>query len=188
MSQSLLLQLARQSIQEVLEAERFIDKASLIDEYPILSQPVAVGITIYLGQKIRAHFCTLEADRPLIDAIIYNAKVAAFELPQYPPLSTSEYLHVSIELSLLSPLQRLEAPSLEALYERITPERDGIVIKHDNKSAYFMPENWDQERQVATVINRLHEALHVSPDMSNAAIELYTFQTEKAKDTPIVSH
>ena len=186
MSQSLLLQLARQSIQEVLEAERFIDKTALIAEYPILNQHIAVAVTIYLYQKVRAHFCILEADRPLIDAIIYNAKVAAFELPQYSPLGTSEYLHAAIELSLLTPLQRLEASTLQELYEAITPHHDGIVIKHTGKSAYFMPENWDNNSDIATIIAQLHEALHVNPDPRNPDIEIFIFQTEKAKDTPIL--
>ncbi len=187
MSQSILLQLARQSIQEVLDAERIIDKASLIQEHPVLNEPLAVAVTLYLGKKVRSHFCVLDAERSLIEAIIYNAKVAAFELPQYPPLTTSEYLHVSIELSLLTPLEAVNFDSLETLYGAFRPHIDGIVIKHHDQSAYFMPENWNETETIDTIILRLHEALHVSPEPQNDTITFYRFQTQKAQDDPILS-
>lgn len=186
MSQSLLLQLARQSIREVLEAERLIDRDALIREYPILNESIAVAITLYVNEKVRAHFCILEPDRPLIDAVIYNAKVAAFELPQYPPLRGVEFLHAALELSLLTPLQRIEANALETLAGQITPHTDGIVVKHKDQSAYMMPENWKEQERIESVITKLHEALHVRCNLDDPDTIVYKFQTQKAKDKPVL--
>ncbi len=102
MSRSVLLQLSRDSIQEVLQAENSIDKKALIIKYPLLSQSVKTTINLYINNKLRGSFKS-NASRPLVDAIIIGAKKAAFEDPQFTPLSTSEYLSCEIELILDTP-------------------------------------------------------------------------------------
>lgn len=103
MSKSVLLNLARSSIEEVLQAQNTIDRTELLEKYPILSTPMGVQVTLYLGDKIRGSSKCVSPDLPLIDAIILHAKLAAFQDPSFVPIATSEYLHASIELILLSP-------------------------------------------------------------------------------------
>ncbi len=100
MSRSVLLQLARDSIQEVLEASRTIDKDGLLAQYPLLGEKVATTLNIYLNSKLRGSSSTKTPAVSLLDDIVKNAKVAAFEDKNSTPLSTSEYLHCEIELIL----------------------------------------------------------------------------------------
>ena len=46
MSRSVLIQLARDSIQEVLEAKRTIDKATLLSKHPLLNEKIAATVNI----------------------------------------------------------------------------------------------------------------------------------------------
>lgn len=102
MSQSVLLTIARASIEEVLEAQLSIDRSKLLEEYPILSQPIECEITLYLDNKIRGSSRTSDRENSLLEEIILNAKIAAFQDDNFDPLVTSEYLHTTIKLTLFT--------------------------------------------------------------------------------------
>jgi AMMECR1 domain-containing protein len=103
MSQSILLTVARASIEEVLQSQYSIDRTGLIAQYPILAEPMATEIILYVGEKMRGSSKSDAACRSLLEDIIYNAKVAAFQDERFNPLVTSEYLHSTIRLTLFSP-------------------------------------------------------------------------------------
>jgi len=103
MSQSVLLTVARASIEEVLQAENSINRTKLLEEYPILSQPMECEITLYLDNKVRGSARTQSTTRSLLEEIIRNAKIAAFQDENFDPLVTSEYLHTTIHLTLFTP-------------------------------------------------------------------------------------
>lgn len=103
MSQSVLITIARQSIEEVLQAERKIDRPYLLENYPVLTQPMRVKITFYLGEEIRGSAASGGDPASLLEEIIDCAKFAAFEDERFNPLIVSEYLRTSVELTLYSP-------------------------------------------------------------------------------------
>jgi len=98
MSRSVLLQLARDSIEEVLEARRTIDINSLLQEHPLLNEPIPSRVNIYLNKKLRGSYA--EDANSLIEGIILNAKKSAFEDSSFSPISTSQYLSCEIEIVL----------------------------------------------------------------------------------------
>ena len=100
MSRSVLLQLARDSIQEVLQAQRSIDREALLKEHPLLNQKIPTSVKLFIKSKLRGSFENKEETKSLLDEIIINAKKAAFEDLAFSPISTSEYLSCEIELTL----------------------------------------------------------------------------------------
>ena len=98
MSRSVLLQLARDSIQEVLEAQRTIKKQELLSQHPLLSQTITTQVNIYIDKELKSSH-TLE-NSALIDAIIIASKKAGFESKDGFILTTSAYLSCEIELVL----------------------------------------------------------------------------------------
>ena len=103
MSRSVLLQLARDSIQEVIEAQRSIKKEELLQEHPLLSEPIATTVNIYIDHELRGSASSSSNVRSLLEDIILNSKKSAFEDKNFIPISTSEYLHCEIELLLDTP-------------------------------------------------------------------------------------
>jgi hypothetical protein len=103
MSKSVLLTIARASIEEVLQAQSSINRKELIEQYPILAEPMATQVILYHDNKIRGNSITHTPRRSLLEDIIHNAKIAAFQDENFDPLVTSEYLHTTIELTLFSP-------------------------------------------------------------------------------------
>ncbi len=102
MSQSVLLNIARESIQEVLQAQESIDRNELLESYPLLSEIVATQVTLYLNGKPRGTSISINPEHSLLEDIILNAKRAAFQDSNFIPISTSEYLHTSVELILFT--------------------------------------------------------------------------------------
>jgi AMMECR1 domain-containing protein len=100
MSRSVLLQLARDSIAEVFEAQRTIDKATLLQEHPLLNQKIQTTINIYIDDELRGSSSSKDTAKTLLESIIFNAKKSAFEDARFTPLKTSEYLSCEIELIL----------------------------------------------------------------------------------------
>lgn len=118
MSRSVLLQLARDSIAEVLEAQRTIDKKSLLQEHPLLSQNIATKVNLYLNDELRGSSSSKDANLSLIEDIILNAKRSAFQDSDFSPVSTSEYLKCEIEVFLTTP-------------DGVISEKDSAIIKND---------------------------------------------------------
>ncbi len=103
MSRSVLLQLARDSIQEVFEAQRTIDRALLLQKQPLLNQPIAVVVNIYIDDELKGSSASSNTPASLLEEIIRHAKKAVFEDTNIPPLTTSEYLSCEVELLLTTP-------------------------------------------------------------------------------------
>jgi hypothetical protein len=100
MARSILLQLARDSIVEVIEAKRTINKPLLLDEHPLLNEPINSEVNIYLDKKLRGSYKSSHAMKSLLEDIIFNAKKAAFEDTRFAPITTSEYLSCEVEVVL----------------------------------------------------------------------------------------
>ncbi len=100
MGRSVLLQLARDSIEEVLQASRAIDKTTLLNEHPLLNTKISTTVNIYIDNKLRGTSSTKNGSLTLIEDIILNAKKSAFEDKNFTPLSTSQYLECEVEILL----------------------------------------------------------------------------------------
>ena len=100
MSRSILLQLARDSIAEVLEARRTINKQSLLEQHPLLNQKIQTQINLYIDKELRGSSKSNFASYTLLEDIVRNAKKSAFEDKNFKPISTSEYLSCEVEIVL----------------------------------------------------------------------------------------
>jgi AMMECR1 domain-containing protein len=185
MSQSLLLTIARQSIVEVLEAVRSIDVMDLKKRHPVLNEKMATAVTLYLDDEIRSHYCSLHPEQSLIDDLIQNAKIAAFESTIYPPITTSEYLHVSLQVSILTPLKILEYSTTHELVSQITPHHDGIVMRYEDNESYLFVDAWPSDMSTASVLQDLCNALNCDPSLKDKP-QVAIFQIQNAKDEAIL--
>lgn len=119
MPRSVLLQLARDSIAEVLEMQRTIDISSLLQEHPLLEQKIATRVNLYINHELRGSSHSQDPNRSLIEDIIINAKKSAFEDKNFSPITTSEYLNCEIELLL-------------STADGLISEKDPSIIKPDS--------------------------------------------------------
>jgi hypothetical protein len=186
MSQSVLLTLARDSIKEVLEAERIIDVKQMLKQYPLLQEKVATFVTLSINDKVRGCIGSLTPKNRLIDDVISNAKAAAFEDPRFSALTTSEYLHCCVEVSLLTPERALQYTNADHLKQLIIRGRDGVILTHGEHQAIFLPQMWKEIPD----FEDFFAALCTKASLNSTCLELHPeisiFQTDSAKDTPVL--
>ncbi len=186
MSQSLLLQITRESIVEVFEAQNTINKEKLIQDYPVLKETIASFVTIYLDDELRGEKGSIFPSKSLLDDIIHNAKVAAFEDPRFSPLKTSEYLHATIELSLLSPPKELHYTGLAEIQEQVISGSDGLIISLGQNQSAFLPQMWSKFPDFDTFFSHLLKEAGLSQNDMSSHPQVFTFQVEKQLDEPIL--
>ena len=99
MARSVLLQIARDAIEEVIQLQQKIDKNTLLKKYILLKKPVITTVKIYLNNELRGMYKDAN-NNSLLEAIINAARKAAFEDTNFTPLLISQYLRCEIEIIL----------------------------------------------------------------------------------------
>ncbi|MFL5344590.1 MAG: AmmeMemoRadiSam system protein A [Hyalangium sp.] len=134
-----LLALARAAVHESLEGPRV--------EVPTeawLAEPGACFVTLRKDGELRGCIGSLEAHRPLAEDLIQNARSAAHRDPRFSPLRRNELDVVRFEVSLLTPLERLEVQSQQEALEKLRPGVDGVMLQWGPHRGVFIPKMWKQ--------------------------------------------
>ena len=187
MSQSLLLKIARESITEVFEAQNIIDRESLLKDYPILNEPIAAFVSVYIDKELRGESGRAKAQSSLLEEIIFHAKTAAFQDTNFEPLKVSEYLKAEVELSLATPLEQIQYTDIGDIYSKIRTEIDGVHIEFEDKSASLLPSYWLLYPNVHDFMAQLFKHSNITDSDLLKHPKIYTFQVEASRDEPIIN-
>jgi MEMO1 family protein len=133
-----LLGLARSAIAHALGRT-----SQTVSSAPWLRAPGASFVTLKQEGALRGCVGSLEAYRPLTDDVAANARAAAFRDTRFRPLAAEEFERTRIEVSLLSPMEPLPAPSEGEAFARMRPRVDGIVLDWKGRRATFLPQVWE---------------------------------------------
>ncbi len=180
-----LIEIAKDAIKEQLTGKVLIDREALLKRYPELAREGASFVTLNKRDKeahLRGCIGSLVAHRPLLDDIISNAKAAAFHDPRFNPLQADEFDHIRVEVSILTPAQRLEYHDSEDLRRKIRVGVDGIVLKLDGKQATFLPQVWEQLDDFDQFFAHLCQKAILPDRCLELHPEIYTYQVEKIKE------
>ncbi len=100
-------------------------------------------VCVYKKGMLRGCIGSLEGDTPLYETVKEMAEAAAFRDPRFRPVTEDELPYLDIELSVLTPLNKIERP------EEIEVGRHGIFIRKGFYSGLLLPQvaterNWDR--------------------------------------------
>jgi uncharacterized protein len=109
---------------------------------PRLHAPGATFVTLEREATLLGCIGTLEAVRPLVADVAHNAVAAAFDDPRLPAVTPADYEVMSVEISILSAVEPLEAASVEVLAAGLRPGTDGLVVDAPGGRATFLPAVW----------------------------------------------
>ena len=140
---ALLTGIARDAIVEQLTDQELIDKSSLKKAYPFLAEEGATFVTLNEHKRLRGCIGSLKAYRPLIDDLVSNAKSAAFSDPRFMALERKELSRLEVEVSVLTPPERLDYSSIADLKSKVVPGKDGIVLETFLHKATYLPQVWE---------------------------------------------
>ena len=140
---NLLLSISRSTLESYIRNEN-------IPELPTnkltaaLKQPASVLVSLYMGDKLRGRIEYLTPAIPL-SAMVQEMTIASATLDQrFAPVEATELGYITIEISLLSPLQKISSP------DEIDPRKHGIYLLKDEHSGLYLPgkaleEKWSSE-------------------------------------------
>jgi len=131
---------------------------------PVFQALGAAFVTLKRGSALRGCIGSLTAREPLRSNVRSNALNAAFHDPRFPPLKAEELSQVAVEVSVLTPPRRLDWHGGADLAARLTPGRDGVVIRHGGLSATFLPQVWEQLPRPADFLSHLCLKAGLAPD------------------------
>jgi AmmeMemoRadiSam system protein A len=175
--QELLLKMARDSILFTLKTKKRL--LPQLPEDDFFKQDFAVFVTLKQAENLRGCIGQLEAREPLYLAINNMAFAAAFEDHRFSPVTKEEFDDISIEISILTPLQRIDD------YRKIKLGIDGVWLKKGWKSGVFLPQvaeetGWDLD----TFLQYLcaHKAFLLPDAYKNPETEIFVFQVIKFQE------
>jgi len=151
---ALLLRIARRSLEETLRRGRMyeVDLASLP---PRLQEKGASFVTLTQQGTLRGCIGSAYAHQPLALDVRDNAVKAALADPRFPPMRAEELDDVHIEVSVLSPLQRLTYDTPDELLAHIEPGRHGVFLVRGSRRALLLPQVWEKLPDKVTFLEQL---------------------------------
>ena len=166
-----LLRLARQSVASAVyggsppELDK-VDKA--------LRQRRGVFVTLKVAGQLRGCLGSVETSTPLVELVVRMAVAAATRDPRFDPLTVSELPDLSIELSVLTPLERCDDA------DAIEVGRHGLMVKKGERSGVLLPQvasenGWDRVTFLRHACLKAGLAAEAWRDTASA---LYTFEAE----------
>jgi AmmeMemoRadiSam system protein A len=151
---------------------------SLTQAPPALGEARASFVTLTIEGALRGCCGTLEPVRPLLHDVWHNAQASAFHDPRFLPLTAAEWRRISVELSVLTPCERLAVASERELRVALVPGRDGVVLSWRGSRATFLPKVWEQVADAGDFLARLKQKAGWPADFWAADLEVWRYETE----------
>jgi len=109
---------------------------------PVFLEPRGVFVTLSTFPKRELRGCIgfVRPDRPLGEAVVMAAKLAAFEDNRFEPLSRSELEKTVIEVSVLGVPELVKAQDPAARLKAVHIGQDGLVIQYGRASGLLLPQ------------------------------------------------
>jgi AmmeMemoRadiSam system protein A len=142
-------------------------------------------VTLTVEGALRGCCGSIEPRRALALDVWHNAQVSAFNDPRFPPLEAWEWVRVDLEISILTPLERVEVRSEAELVRGLVPGKDGLLVAWRGMRATFLPKVWEQLPQPREFLARLKAKAGWPVDFWAEDVEVWRYGTETiAADRP----
>lgn len=102
-------------------------------------------VTLHKSGKLRGCIGFIQGVKPMIETIKEMAISASFKDPRFPALREEEFTELNIEISMLTPLKKVDD------VQTIRIGKDGLIIKQGFRQGLLLPQvavenNWDREK------------------------------------------
>lgn len=144
----MLKDIALQSIKDSLNGKSESVRVSPLQKYPMLSKKCGAFVSLHKHGRLRGCIGHFGEDYPLHEIVAEMARAAAFEDPRFMPVTQDELDDIDIEISVLTPMRRIQS------LDEFQLHRHGIYIKKGRRSGTFLPQvadevNWTKEEFVS---------------------------------------
>lgn len=134
------VKLARKTIESFLSEERLPKPQELGFELsPVFGEKRGVFVTLTENGLLRGCIGHPFPDSTLEDAIMDSAISAATRDPRFPPVGKDELNYLVVEVTILTPPEKINAPP-EELPERIEIGKHGLIVKQGYCQGLLLPQ------------------------------------------------
>jgi AmmeMemoRadiSam system protein A len=144
----------------------------------VLAEPRSSFVTLTIAGHLRGCCGTLEPLRPLLLDVWGNAEASAFRDPRFPPLTAHEWVNCALEVSVLTPCERMAVVSEQQLLRELVPGRDGLVLQWHGTRATFLPKVWDQVAGPHEFLERLKRKAGLAGGFWDDELRFWRYETE----------
>lgn len=176
----ILLGIARAAI-----ASEFGQRLPYDSVAPWLAEPGAVFVTLTRGGELRGCIGSVTPRRGLAADVWANARAAAFRDRRFTPLTADQFPDVEIEVSLLSPTERLTFTSEADAVAQLRPGVDGVVLAWHSHRATFLPQVWEQLPRPVDFLARLKRKADLPAGFWQADVQLRRFTVTAWKESEL---
>jgi hypothetical protein len=136
----MLLAAARESIRSHLTGET----PTYPEPSPVLLNKCGAFVTLHRAGKLRGCIGHIIGIKPLFEAVIDLARSSAFHDPRFPPLRLEEFPEIDLEISVLTPLKKIDSP------DEVVVGTHGVYLESGSHSGVLLPQvpieqGWDRE-------------------------------------------
>ena len=134
------VKLARKTIESFLSEERLPEPQELGFELsPVFGEKRGVFVTLTENGLLRGCIGHPFPDSTLEEAIMDSAISAATRDPRFPPVGEDELDDIVVEVTILTPPEKINAPPKE-LPDRIEIGRHGLIVKQGYCQGLLLPQ------------------------------------------------
>jgi hypothetical protein len=144
----ILKDIALTSIKDSLDSKPIaVANSSLFTLHSSLNQKCGAFVSLHKQGRLRGCIGHFGEDVPLHEIVAEMARAAAFEDPRFMPVTKDELDDIDIEISVLTPMRRIQS------LDEFQLHKHGIYIKKGYRSGTFLPQvadevNWTKEEFV----------------------------------------
>ena len=138
-----------------------------------LTRKSGAFVTLKQAGQLRGCIGHIEPQLPLVETICEMAQAAALEDPRFAAVEAREEPSISIEISVMSPLEPVPDLAL------IEVGRHGLVVEHLGRRGLLLPQvapewGWDREE----FLQHTCQKAGLPPDAYKRGAKMYWFEAE----------
>lgn len=147
----ILLNAARESIRSIFSNEKL--PATDYQKHPVFKSHRGAFVTITKNKILRGCIGYIFSERPVFETVCDAAIQAATEDPRFPSLNESEFEKITLEISILSELFRMQS------YNEIEIGKHGLILEEPGRRALLLPQvpiehNLDKEQFLSALCQK----------------------------------
>ncbi|MFH1723617.1 MAG: AmmeMemoRadiSam system protein B [Elusimicrobiota bacterium] len=169
-----ILALARATVEAYVREKKAPSTEALMERVKAgLKKVMGVFVTLRKHGRLRGCIGSIVGVEPLYEGVVRNAVNACAFDRRFKPVTADELGDIEVEVSVLSPLRRVEG------YHRILPGWHGVVLRKGGRSAVFLPQvamenHWDVEE----TLTHLARKAGLAADAWKSEAEFHVFEAQ----------
>jgi AmmeMemoRadiSam system protein A len=175
-----LLRWARDSVRQALGGATAVRPSG-----GALEEPGAAFVTLRRGAELQGCIGNIVPRNALVDEVGTHAVSAALWDPRAAPIALDDVELLGVEVSVLSPLQRIEYDGEEeSAIAALRPFVDGVVLRYGNMQGVFLPIVWRSLPEPRDFLAQLKRKASLPTHFWAPGVELKRFTVLKWTDSP----